>query len=72
MTVRLIFFVSIKFCLYFQTVFFVVISREKILIKNTKMDRFIIDLGHRDKFTELEDFIDQSKTEHVRFKYKNL
>lgn len=31
------------------------------------MDRVIIDLGHRDKFTELEDFIEQSKIEQVRF-----
>lgn len=31
------------------------------------MDRIIIDLGHRDKFTELEEFIEQTKIEQVKF-----
>lgn len=34
------------------------------------MDRIIIDLGHRDKFTELEEFIEQSKIEQVKLKKK--
>lgn len=29
------------------------------------MDRIIIDLGHRDKFKELEEFIEKSEIEQV-------
>lgn len=37
------------------------------------MDRVIIDLGHRDKLTELEVFIEETKIEQVKIKiYKNF
>lgn len=32
------------------------------------MDRIIIDLGHRDKIAELEEFIEKSKIDQVTYK----